>query len=468
MITPIQNTCNTNNTIKTNSTTKSTDTNNPRKNLSSAKTNINGKIDDFNQGEIGDCYLLNELKSISRKSWGKALINNTIKPDGMGGAYIRFEGGRTNQKVFHITVEDIVNTRKNNNSYSYGDDDVLAVELAFEKYLKQLGYKNIDGDRGIGAKKDAPRQYFHYICVNADMDIVKLLSGKRGNFALSMDPNTTDLIFNKIKNDMNNYVTTIVFKKDNKLGLQHSHAYEVLSIEKDKRNHPIITLVNPWDTSKKIKMNYYDILAASERAIARENPNRPTNIFKSDDITSSTYTMDKSTTKFDFIRKKYHEEHKKCIKELNSKKDQNNGNPDFKKLSIVINNKNKPERLKQLNSFLNSSDEQKINQLLREKSTDIINEIDQAEYGLGRGKDKKELIRVLINYISKQCQKKGIDQNTINSFRKNCLKELDAILYTNEKTIIYEINRMLDKIDNPQDNTKKFVIKIESVNKIYN
>ena len=133
------------------------------------KTNINGVIDDFKQGSTGDCYLLTRLKNLSRKSWGKKAIKESIEPDGMGGAYITFKGAFQPSTyvrrpiTIHISIEEILSIREKQNTeidtskydfnnqedieryraeynalnqFSKGDDDVLAIELAYDKYMK--------------------------------------------------------------------------------------------------------------------------------------------------------------------------------------------------------------------------------------------------------------------------------------------------------------------------------------------
>ena len=91
--------------------------------------NANGKIDQpFYQGELGDCVLMATLRDIDDNE----NIEKDLQPislDQSGNYHV------------HILNNDIVVSRrdildaKELGIYSKGDDDVLIIELAYEKYL---------------------------------------------------------------------------------------------------------------------------------------------------------------------------------------------------------------------------------------------------------------------------------------------------------------------------------------------
>ena len=58
------------------------------------ETSINGEIENTEQGDAGDCWLLTHINGLRDTKWGKKLIKNAIKPDGAGGAVITFKGAK--------------------------------------------------------------------------------------------------------------------------------------------------------------------------------------------------------------------------------------------------------------------------------------------------------------------------------------------------------------------------------------
>lgn len=93
-------------------------------------SHINGKIENFRQGKTGDCWLLSTLYGISNSEKGKQILSEFIIPDNKGGVTINLKGAN---KSYYITQDDINNAIKKN-QYSTGDPDVIAVELAVEKF----------------------------------------------------------------------------------------------------------------------------------------------------------------------------------------------------------------------------------------------------------------------------------------------------------------------------------------------
>jgi len=106
-----------------------------------------------------------------------------------------------------------------------------------------------------------------------------------------------------------------------------------------------------------------------------------------------------------------------------------------------------PEKLETLKNYL---DNIKINSsvidiLLKEADT-LINDIDNECYGWGNGKNKKELMSPLIDYVINIAKLGYCKSDDINNFQKICNEELDATFYTDEKNIISAFKTMLEKI----------------------
>ena len=78
----------------------------------------------------------------------------------------------------------------------------------------------------------------------------------------------------------------------------------------------------------------------------------------------------------------------------------------------------------------------------------LIRDLDTYKSGWGNGDDKKTLIEPVINALTERAREAKIDNNTITQFRKNCMKELDAMFYTNIDVVISEVQNLLNLIGN--------------------
>ena len=90
---------------------------------------INGQIDDYSQGQIGDCWLLAGLSALSSSDCGQEVLQKAITQNEDGSYSIYFKGI---DDKYVVTQEDLTQARESGD-YSSGDDDVLLFELAFEK-----------------------------------------------------------------------------------------------------------------------------------------------------------------------------------------------------------------------------------------------------------------------------------------------------------------------------------------------
>ena len=84
--------------------------------------------------------------------------------------------------------------------------------------------------------------------------------------------------------------------------------------------------------------------------------------------------------------------------------------------------------------------------LLLDIKPDFIEFLDKYKSGWGNGKEKKELISPIINALAEKAKEVEINTNIINEFKTKCFKELDAVLYTDEKVIKSEVKKILQQI----------------------
>lgn len=117
-------------------------------------TRINGKISNTKQGCSGDCWLLSGLNSLANSKKGKEVIKDAIKVNDDNSITIKFKGIN---KEYNITRKELKDASREYvpdidengkvvaycRKYSKGDGDVLAFELAFEKYRNDLKNGNI-------------------------------------------------------------------------------------------------------------------------------------------------------------------------------------------------------------------------------------------------------------------------------------------------------------------------------------
>lgn len=357
--------------------------------------NINGEIEDTQQGDnIGDCWLLSTLNSMRNTQWGKKAIKDSIRPDGKQGAIVtlKLRGGKETKEI-HITKQEIQSARLRG-LCSKGDDDVAALELAFKKHYGG----NIEGSN------------------LREREIVELLCGEatshRADFIKGMD--NFDKLVNEIEKNPNKYVAVIGFRNDTK-NLMSEHSYMVKKITTDRNGKKWVHLVNPWNSSKVQKVSLNEV-KNNLNSLDLIEPTKNGNA----DLDSNSVKMWSN-----YERNCRHEKLYNPISDGIFM-----GTEDDVKSSIA--NINKDNILDLFNT--------------KEVISDVITALDKYKSGWGNGKAKKELIMPLVNALCLKAEDRGIDEEVITQTKNICEKELDAIVYTNEKTIIKALEDLYDKI----------------------
>ena len=191
---------------------------------------IDGVIDDFNQNnEVGDCWLIAGLQTLSQTTWGRQAIKDSIKEDSDGNITVHLEGAYGSKKDFTVTYKEIAEAIDNNTMAS-GDRDIIAFEIAIEKYRNQYNEKIDDGGR------------FE--------EISRLILGKNRPFSLLTNSGEYISALNQFKNNPDKYAIYASFELEDQY-----HAYTVKRIEKDSKGKEYVIFSNPWNSRAEIKMS---------------------------------------------------------------------------------------------------------------------------------------------------------------------------------------------------------------------
>jgi len=245
-------------------------------------TIINGKISDIKSGVNGS-WIQSSLKSMSRTLQGKEIIRNSIQKNDDGSVTVKFKGVN---KEYNLTKKELKDashsyiTYKNEDKtkvtgfkkkFSKGDGDVLAFELAFEKYCKDVRARVIPEDENI------PKSLFEFsdtgdlITTNGEpRQFYYLLTGKHAEKLSSMNENNDgiDQIYSKkgilnfvdkFKDNSYNYASEIRLHSDKNKNINIRDKYKIRHTIKNDNRYAIdgfdgknITLADVDNTKEKL------------------------------------------------------------------------------------------------------------------------------------------------------------------------------------------------------------------------
>lgn len=236
-----------------------------------SKINLDGKIGDFEQNKFitGDCWLLGGLKSLSLTENGIKAISDSISQDDDGNITVTLKG--VNESYTFAPRE--LNSAKS--KLSSGDDDTIAIELAVQQHrMKVLSSGDYDADKNLpnqNLDKRIGNDAANPLNGGRPDELFYLLTGKKMNYyipkigVMSKEVDKKELIALNMDDDLNNglalkadepdrYAVAVSFKETKGLMVE-DHIYAIKSASES-----FVVLVNPWDTTKEIKIHYNDFV----------------------------------------------------------------------------------------------------------------------------------------------------------------------------------------------------------------
>lgn len=230
---------------------------------------FNGEIENTMQSlETGDCWLLSGVNSLNTTPWGKKIIKDALRPDGEGGAIVTLKGANSDKKEYRVTIADL-DKALSSGKYSVGDDDMLAIEIAIEKYAKAqvaAGKLNKDPDDVLTGA--------------IDRNVLYLLSGRPTHDFHPKDKNI-DKTLDKMELNPRKYAAYCGFKEDSE-NLYNNHAYSIAEIKKDKNGQKVVVLINPQDSTNGMTVPYSEFRENLNILFVLDDPKNPDKDLKSE------------------------------------------------------------------------------------------------------------------------------------------------------------------------------------------
>ena len=151
---------------------------------------VDGKIGNFRQGEIGDCWLLAFINGVIHhpnevlREKFKAEFMKSIKIDDNGNETVTLRGPKRKYTFSQEQIDSVLNIP--NYHYSIGERDVVALEMAMELYKREMKDKGISprAATNIYNMRRRPYEYDDNYVLDGGQsyDAIHLVTGKESHY----------------------------------------------------------------------------------------------------------------------------------------------------------------------------------------------------------------------------------------------------------------------------------------------
>ena len=213
-----------------------------------------GVISDIRQGYKGDCWLLSSVYGLTKHN--NELYKDLIKVDENGNTTINLKGVNRSYTITKEELDAAIRTKE----YAAGDRDIVAFEIAFERFRKENVEQNkITGNNFMSLYYLNGYSENDYLYGGLPRNAIEVLTGKKvtslintGEGKYYLQDNIVKLgkldekMLNKYLNNQNNLVFVSLDDADPQ---GEAHAFVFKSQDE---NH--VYLINPYDTSQTEKI----------------------------------------------------------------------------------------------------------------------------------------------------------------------------------------------------------------------
>lgn len=222
-------------------------------------TNITSRIEaPIQQGCSSTCWLLSAVNSLNQTETGKAIIADTVKSDGNGGAIVTFKGSPNNQILVssaELAKFDRLNST-NSFTFSTGDADMRALEIAAQKVYKSGDFASRLSDDVFMGREGTDKGFTFELLTGSNQtsweigfnwfefatvyfflpdEVSRLSNSDINNFNNTDQYNTVSFFKDSI------YATDVKTGKQQKIVSGNMHEYTITGSDDD-----FVYLFNPW------------------------------------------------------------------------------------------------------------------------------------------------------------------------------------------------------------------------------
>ena len=420
--------------------------------------NFNREIEPTEQAEGSiDCWLLSGVNALNTTEWGKTVLYNAIEPDGEGGVTIRLPGSPIPQKNFHITSDEIAAADKSG-QYSFGDQDMLAIELAVEKLFKIMDENKIGEIDRNGADTDS---YLGNMIMDGryTLDVERLLTGREtksfANTAKGIKAQEFNKTYKYLSDNLENYAVTVTFSsrpdafgyRDKNDPVHGNHSYCLKEMVYGK----YVILSDPYDSGTDIKMDWQRFISDECLVLFCTAKDENSDIKLEEALPENLRKIEQESVEKRQREKAEAEALETAEKQKSEKQKFDSEQEDAWQDIITTFGEDGKRKLDDWNPSKPKINKYNVIKFFDKYGVEIIAKVDHDVRGWGYGKAKKCYILPMIEALAEFAKDKGVSRQEIMDFQNKCNKELDAWFYTDEKVIMQEVQKMLHLVRQKQN-----------------